>query len=79
MLFIGFDAGLITVDLKTIFTDMKFMRFLFYLLCGEKNDVLCSKVSEKIEIGEWLFVSYTNLLTRAANIILGKLIAIYLN
>lgn len=79
MLFIGFDAGLIAIDLKTRFTDMKFMRFLFYLLCGEKNDMLCSKVSEKIEIGEWLFVSYTNLLTRAANIILGKLIAIYLN
>lgn len=79
MLFIGFDAGLIAIDLKTRFTDMKFMRFLFYLLCGEKNDMLCSKVSEKIEIGEWLFVSYTNLLTRVANIILGKLIAIYLN
>ncbi len=41
--------------------------------------VSCSKVSEKIQIGEWLFVSYTNLLTRTANIILGKMIAIYLN
>jgi len=79
LLFIGFDAGLIAVDLKIRFTDMRFMRFLFYLLCGEENDVSCSKFSEKIQVGEWLFVSYTNLLTRTANIILGKLIAIYLN